>query len=661
MSTGVGIINHNISAINSLRTLQGTNNGLSANLKKLSSGLRINSAADDAAGLAVSEKMRGQISGLQQAERNAQDGISMIQTGEGVLDSTHSILQRMRLLAVQAANDSYTSYDRRRIQEEMTLLIDEIDRIADYTEFNRKKLMNGTTIGHANPGDVRTLTADVTGIVVNADYSITVLAAGAPCRIHGNRNLTDGPDSDNIVNLRDIGVIGVQELHVVVNGNTHVLDLEEEDTLQDVVYKINSSGIPVKAGLDAEGNDLTLTSTHSGPKFNISFGTDPDGLAMRLGLHGGVNGTLTSRERAYDSQGNTLDFPIFRSGTHTIISITNITQQAMFPTAPGKISDPGGYTRSLGVFVSESRKFTDRELARPINSTTPEIGRPLWPDIDGDGNPDPVDLTNSGLLKGLTIHVDEEIDFGVLQQTRFNHTANDYSLITGTPIPGDPSDPNSPDFTAYWPNEAGLDILGDGVIRYGDYYARDLIDPLVATPDGFEWGRGDTFSLTTTRLSVRDSRQIYHVGANEGQIVITDFGNMTSENLGLSWTYRSAGVHHDGKTITLSGSRTQNLRQYLSVQTQADAERAITTIDNAMDKVSRKRSELGAYQSALEKTIYYLSIASENTQASESRIRDVDMAKEMTEFTKNQVLMQSGTAMLAQANQKPQSILRLLG
>lgn len=657
MATGVGIINHNVSAINSLRTLQGTNNSLSQNLKKLSSGLRINTAADDAAGLAVSEKMRGQLSGLQQATRNAQDGISMIQTAEGVLDSVHNILQRMRLLSVQAANDSYTSYDRRRIQEEMDLLIDEVDRIADYTEFNRKKLMDGTTIGHANPADKRVLTASVHDIVEDADYSITVLKAGTACNIHGNANIFDGADSDNVPNLRDIGVQGTQELHLVTNNNTNVIDLEEDDTLQDVIYKINTSGAPIKAGLDEEGNDITLTSMHSGPKFNISFGDDPDGLAMRLGLFGGVNGTMTTQMVANDAAGNPLNHAMFTTGTHTVISITNITQQSQFPTNPGLVSVPGGFGRSLGVFVSDSRHFTDKEFSRPINSLTVTnlaSPRPYWQDIDGDGIGDDVDLTNSGLLKGFSFHIDEELDYGLLQQTDDDDSANEYSLLGYGAQTG-------PDFTAYWPGAYGQDIDGDGTIDLGDPFSAGQTDHKSATPNNYTWGTGNTASLYTTRLSVRDTRQVFHIGANEGQVMITDFGNMSSEALGLSWEYHAEGVEHDGTTVLLSGARTQNLKQYLSVQTQDDAERAISIIDEAMDDVSKKRSQLGAFQSSLEKNIYYLSIAEENLTAAESRIRDVDMAKEMTEFTKNQVLMQSGTSMLAQANQKPQSIMQLLG
>ncbi|PLX17256.1 MAG: flagellin, partial [Candidatus Muiribacterium halophilum] len=136
-----GIINHNISSTNALRRLRGTNRSLDKNFERLSSGLRINRAADDAAGLAVSEKMRAQISGLDQAKKNTQDGISMIQTGEGVMDTMHAILQRMRLLSVQAASDNYTNEDRLKLQLEVDQLIDEVDRVAEYTEFNTKKLL----------------------------------------------------------------------------------------------------------------------------------------------------------------------------------------------------------------------------------------------------------------------------------------------------------------------------------------------------------------------------------------------------------------------------------------------------------------------------------------------------------------------------------------
>ncbi|WP_195271372.1 flagellin [Clostridium paraputrificum] len=141
------IINHNMNALNAHRNMTANTNSAGKSMEKLSSGLRINRAGDDAAGLAISEKMRGQIRGLDQASRNAQDGISLIQTAEGALNETHNILQRMRELAVQSANDTNITEDRAAIQEEINALTQEIDRISEQTEFNKQTLLNGTFNG----------------------------------------------------------------------------------------------------------------------------------------------------------------------------------------------------------------------------------------------------------------------------------------------------------------------------------------------------------------------------------------------------------------------------------------------------------------------------------------------------------------------------------
>ena len=143
------IINHNMNALNAHRNMGVNNTAAGKSMEKLSSGLRINRAGDDAAGLAISEKMRGQIRGLTQASRNSADGISMIQTAEGALNETTNILQRMRELAVQASNDTNTSSDREEIQKEINALTEEVDRIANNTEFNTQKLLNGSKSGEA--------------------------------------------------------------------------------------------------------------------------------------------------------------------------------------------------------------------------------------------------------------------------------------------------------------------------------------------------------------------------------------------------------------------------------------------------------------------------------------------------------------------------------
>ena len=167
------IINNNIPALNTHRQLGINQNAMQKSMEKLSSGLRINRAGDDAAGLAISEKMRAQIKGLDQASRNAQDGISMIQTGEGALQETHSILQRMRELAVQSANDTNVEVDRKEIQKEVAQLIEEIDRIAENTQFNSQELFDGSLAAN-DPADVQEGEGVLFHIGANANQNIQV-------------------------------------------------------------------------------------------------------------------------------------------------------------------------------------------------------------------------------------------------------------------------------------------------------------------------------------------------------------------------------------------------------------------------------------------------------------------------------------------------------
>jgi flagellin len=186
-------INNNLMAMNTHRQLGIANTGASKSMEKLSSGYRINRAGDDAAGLSISEKMRAQIRGLQMASKNAQDGISLIQTAEGALDEVHSILQRMRELAVQAANDTNVQVDRQALQDEVDQLLEEIDRIADNTEFNTQKLLDGTL---ASGGSVGKLTFH---IGANQNQKMDV-------RINNMKTTSLGSSGTTISSLKSTGI-----------------------------------------------------------------------------------------------------------------------------------------------------------------------------------------------------------------------------------------------------------------------------------------------------------------------------------------------------------------------------------------------------------------------------------------------------------------------
>ncbi|MBG9786381.1 flagellin [Brevibacillus laterosporus] len=390
-------INHNVSALNTHRQL-GVNTGASGkNLEKLSSGLRINRAGDDAAGLAISEKMRGQIRGLEMATKNAQDGISLIQTAEGALTETHSILQRMRELAVQASSDTNEGVDRQKLQAEVDELSKEIKRISTDTEFNNQKVLDGSF-------DNKTF-----HIGANQGQNIKL--------------------SINDMSNAELGV----------------------DTLKAGVTNSDSLGVDI---------------SNYGANFTINL---TDGA--------GANAPAVEKTTA------TVDA--------TTGEITITLKQA-----------PGG--AAAGAITA-----TRDEIAAALNEAFSKAG--------------------------------------------YDATAKANTATTA-----------------------------------------------IATPTG---------AATQAVAAVTTDRD-------------------------------------DTKGIRIS--------------TQASADRAITTINSALNKVSEERSKLGANQNRLEHTINNLGATAENLTAAESRIRDVDMAKEMMDFTKNNILTQAAQAMLAQANQQPQGVLQLL-
>ncbi|KZE64242.1 flagellin [Fictibacillus phosphorivorans] len=362
-------INHNIAALNTHRQLSAASGAQSKSMEKLSSGLRINRAGDDAAGLAISEKMRAQVRGLDQASKNSQDAISMIQTAEGALNETHSILQRMRELAVQGANDTNVTQDRDAIQEELNELKNEIDRIGDTTEFNKQLLLKGNLGGSVEQDAATTTVLGVTGV---ASASTNGAAAGT--------------------------------------------------------YAITA---------DTTAHTLTMT-------------------------FGGKTQTISNADGAQD-----------------------------------------------------------------LNFT----------------------------------------DFGITIKTNAGYAQDD--------------------------------AIGDVEVLAG--------------------------SVT------------FQIGANEDQNLSLNIRNMKTDGvLNLSTAGRVDVSSHDS------------------------AKASITNIESAITEVSKERSKLGAFQNRLEHTINNLNTSSENLTAAESRIRDVDMAKEMMEQTKNSILSQAAQAMLAQSNQMPQGVLQLL-
>jgi flagellin len=257
-------INHNIAALNTHRQLNTASTGQAKSMEKLSSGLRINRAGDDAAGLAISEKMRGQIRGLDQASRNAQDGISLIQTAEGALNETHDILQRMRELGVQAANDTNTSEDRDEIQKEMNQLTSEISRIGNNTEFNTKKVINGD-LESATGAQQETFSFDLQDFDGAADTGSVVLSLGG-------ENYT--------INFADTGVGTANTFNAGTKSitiNTNVANANVGDDVIDAFQSMRGADPSLKISeytfTKNSDNTFTVATTALG-EFDGSKGND---------------------------------------------------------------------------------------------------------------------------------------------------------------------------------------------------------------------------------------------------------------------------------------------------------------------------------------------------------------------------------------------------
>ena len=479
----------------------GNSNGAKS-MEKLSSGFRINRAGDDAAGLSISEKMRGQIRGLNQASRNAQDSISLIQTAEGALNETQAILQRMRELAVQSSNDTNVAKDREAIQGEMDELAKEITRIANNTEFNTQKLING---GIKDDG-IKSSKFQV-GANSNQDITLSINAM----------------DAKSLGVSRDINVASQDSVAGKVSSATFTKD--------------------VGAGI-VDGAQISATYT--------AGGTTPATAAKVEGTYAVPSGSAAELKFTVDG-GSEITVTI-ADGADIDAAISAINAAAGAAIAS---KDTGTLILTSGTTGASSS----------IEITQPAVG-----------------LTGTAT--------------GQNAQT----TGAQVTLTSGG-------------------TEQKINVTGT--------------ETSISVADGAFKGLTMNFSGAVSTLDTS--------GTAENVLVSVETQAATAA------TFASGEKTADA--VTEAG---------IDVSTQANATAAITTINDAIEKVSAERSKLGAYQNRLEHTIKNLDTSSENLQASESRIRDVDMAKEMMEFTKNNILQQAAQAMLAQANSAPQGVLQLL-
>lgn len=529
------VVQHNMSAMNANRMLSGVSSAQSKSTEKLSSGYRINRAADDAAGLSISEKMRGQIRGLKQASTNAQDGISLIQTAEGALNESHSILQRMRELSVQAANGTETDDDRESVQNEIEQLQSELTRISETTEFNTMKLLDGSMGSNGS-----------NGTKVNASVSVNSLAA-----------LTTIPATK-----------GDYESAAVATGETTV---SVGDTLSYTVNYLDKNGNAQSTKVNLSVTGTQELTDEAGNKYSLATASKVTVAELAEAFAGALSSSKLGETFTVNDDGtDKIKFVAKDAGATSKITSATVTIAGADKTAGVKENTPGADT---------------------FQSVTNAIGT-----YDGTGD------------------INDKI---------FTVNGQKFAYVTDASVLGD-SNKDVNYVIAATVNNTAADAMAKLINSKTGIAAE--VDGTTDTTVNLKASTGSSSSNVGITLQI---------GANEGQTMTFSIGDMSASALGV-----------DGKNVDLS--------------TQDGAKKATTTIDNAIKTISKARGQMGAVQNRLEHTINNLDTASENLQTAESRIRDTDMAQEMVEYSKNNILAQAGQSMLAQANQSNQGVLSLL-
>ena len=627
------VVQHNMQAMNASRMLGITTGSQSKATEKLSSGYRINRAADDAAGLTISEKMRKQIRGLDRASTNAQDGVSAVQTAEGALTEVHSMLQRMNELATQAANGTNSESDRDAIQAEIDQLTTEIDRVAETTKFNETYLLKGNTAGTSSETKVAAHDAGIAGKLTDNGDTATfkidkALEDGDKVTIAGKEYTIGQSASAPAEKYSDAAT--VKALTGVAAGDS--LTDSETGKTYTVVDKIAApttytTGDKIKIGDIEYAVDSATNLSAASPTLSSAD-------AVKLVEEALADGKEV--KMTFDKAANkAVDYTIVSSLDEGEISSKGLTDVTSLETAIKAID--------TNFAVSEGDKVT---LAGETTTVTDKAdiatASSIKDAIRGLNEGDTVTVGTTA----YTVGKETSLDGATFTPEDIIEKLNEFDEITITSAaPASSLAKNGITAgTAYTMVPDAESNNSDDVISASDAYAKIAEELAKASSIGTDKaatvsnaGNGE-FTITKGTVEVKDGLSFnLHVGAD------ADMTNKITVNID---SMSAAGLGIKGLNV--------------SDDTGMAATYAIDAIADALAKVSAQRSDLGAVQNRLEHTIANVDNVVENTTAAESRIRDTDMAEMMVEYSKNNILAQAGQSMLAQANQATQGVLSLL-
>lgn len=785
----------NIMSLNSQRHLGSSQTALATSIERLSSGLRINHAADDASGLAISEKLRGQITGLKRAAMNAQDGISMLQTAEGALEEVSSMLQRMRELAVQASNGVYTSNDRIEIQKEVEQLKGEIDRISSATEFNTKKLLNGdgTALWSASSSKIKAIIRDE---VDEGNYRINLETIPGSNEIYKTDIMTlkDGAIGSEIVdgtNDTNIGSVNNASQLASTGTSYYTVTVGDLTAAQSATISLTGSYLQTGSSFSVAAAGYSNSAATSSGYIEVVFednvsanGTTSaqiryiDALTGYISeweevdvtaLNGTVSLTAADTTNLMNSAGQSLGFDLqlslgvngkIQNGDKVLLSFSGANAApagSVASSGGGTVQISGGPTGQAGPtlkFTSPSSltakdngdNFVDTQAKtvyyasinaqtgnvdfgnmtinfKENNNATESNGETVLGDLS-------LKISGSGEAAATTTKLK---DIAVFEDSDGNNLFSNKQELTvwgnGTSaVIYLEADDTIADFetklTDAIVNKLGMGSTNNNVNSHlVDYVSIPttsggiqsvagtfIIQTALTGEQGQVAFSGDEelingLSLNKIQSAVNNTTKVTVYDAHSGQLVGTDetgndrvFGIIGGVEIALdsragvteSWdtsknqvifSTNSAAAKEDyflhivdnstdlqigansGQTLAVSipqldvtGLGLNNI----TLVSQDLAQAAIPDIDAAISQVVSVRATIGAQVNRLEHTIANLQTAEENMTAAESRIRDLDMAEEMSTFTRYQMLGQAGVSMLAQANQIPQMALQLL-
>ena len=665
-------IQHNIMAMNAYRNYNNNTKALSGNLEKLSSGYKINRAGDDAAGLAISEKMRAQITGLDAAQKNVKDGISLVKTAEGAMQEIQDMLNRMDYLATQSANGTYDNeVDRANLQKEVDALKSEINRIADSANFNGIKLLDGSLAAEDN-------TTGISGTgPATADGVFTIVADG---------QLGVEPQAGEFE--YDLSQLSI-DLEIGDDGT-----ITAKSGRAGKTSAVSTSGTSSSTGGTAgPGN----TGAVSGSTVAVSFSIGGLNIELTADEVNEILGENMERGKTYTISGDKMNKFVskFADKLNTAMTAAAGSAGATPSTAAaGKMGRAGTPPTAVGAWGSGCKlagsKVTFSDNGKGVLTVKMDSAPTQpWGNIDmtlrfsngttGNGGEqfaptvikEPVDntqkrqyaeakldLTKMDIKDGTTLKIgNSTYTFAVGSDSKFKSSSNVVDLTNVTATGDDLAKIAANRLSEVAKNNKQF-IVGSttqGVVslteREGgiDYTKNNLAGKNNKGTQGTDAANNGTSTNANRDATVDDWAGLI------------SFGQATKAG-GLTLQIGDTADSFNQMSVVVGDMHTKAMGiADIDISSQEGAADAIATIKDAINYVSGVRGDLGAVQNRLEHTGNNLSVMAENIQDAESTIRDTDVASEMMSYVKNNILVQSAQAMLAQANQVPQGVLQLLG